>query len=565
MSALRATLALVLLAACRDAPSKSPASAPQGSGPSSLARPYFFECARERGLDFVHRDATERRHHFPEIMGAGLALLDFDGDGDLDVVCVQSGDLLDPASSPGDRLFENDGRGYFRDVTERAGLREHAYGMGACAGDFDSDGDVDLYVTNVGPNTLWRNEGDGTFLDVTERAGVGDPAWSTSAAFVDYDRDGKLDLLVANYIRWAPERELECYFRTGRRDYCHPNNYGAPARDTLYRNVGDGRFEDVTLAAGLGEAFGNGLGASAADFDGDGRIDLFVANDMLPNQLWIQGADGRFRDRALELGCALSSRGEAESGMGVQAFDYEEDGDLDLFITHLRGQGHVLFRWGGRGFVDRTAPAGLSASSLGDTGFGCGFADFDHDGDLDLYVGNGHVILEEPFADVRTPYAQPDMLALQGERGRFERVGAAAVVAPSVLGPTRGVALGDIDGDGDVDVLTTDRGGALRLLRNDAPKSGSWIALRVLERSGSDALGARVRLRAAGRDRWRVIDTGASYCSSHSPRVHFGLEAGARLESVEVVWPDGARESFGALELERVHELRRSSAATQPR
>jgi len=400
---------------------------------------------------------------------------------------------------------------------------------------------------------------------VTERAGVGEGSWSTSAAFVDYDRDGKLDLFVANYIRWESERELECYFRTGRRDYCHPNNYGAPARDTLYRNLGDGRFENVTLAAGLGEAFGNGLGVTAADFDGDGRVDLFVANDMLPNQLWIQGTDGRFRDRALERGCALSSRGEAESGMGVQAFDYEEDGDLDLFVTHLRGQGHVLFRWGDRGFVDRTAPSGLSASSIGDTGFGCGFADFDHDGDLDLYIGNGHVILEEPFADERSPYSQPDLLALQDARGRFERVGAAAVVAPVVLGPTRGVALGDIDGDGDIDVLTTDCGGALRLLRNEAPKSGSWIALRVLERCGSDALGARVRLRAAGRDRWRVIDAGASYCSSHSPLVHFGLEAGVRVESLEVVWPDGSHESFGAFEPERVHELRRGSATTQAR
>lgn len=556
MRALRAPLALALLAACGEPPAAPTSSSTLALAPTK-APGFFRECAQERGLVFAHRDAPERRHHFPEIMGAGLALLDFDADGDLDVFCVQSGDLLDPDGSPGDRLFENDGRGHFRDVTERAGLRERAYGMGACAGDYDSDGDVDLYVTNVGANTLWRNEGDGTFRDVTAQAGVGDPAWSTSAAFVDYDRDGQLDLLVANYIRWAPERELECFFRTGRRDYCHPNNYGAPARDTLYRNVGGGRFEDVTLAVGLGEAFGNGLGVTAADFDGDGRTDLFVANDMLPNQLWMQGADGRFRDRALALGCALSSRGEAESGMGVQAFDYEEDGDLDLFITHLRGQGHVLFRWTGQGFVDRTAPAGLSASTLGDTGFGCGFADFEHDGDLDLYVGNGHVILEEPFADERAPYAQPDFLALQDSRGRFERVSAARVTNPPVLGPTRGVALGDIDGDGDVDVLTTDCGGPLRLLLNEAPKAGSWLALRVLGSSGSDALGARVRVRAGGRDRWRVVDAGASYCSSHSPVAHFGLEAGAQVEAVDVVWPDGQRESFGALTLERTHVLRR--------
>jgi hypothetical protein len=557
MRALRATLALWCLAACGDSSSPAPPRlSPERPSPSGAAT-FFRECARERGLDFRHRDAPQRRHHFPEIMGAGLALLDFDSDGDLDVFCVQSGDLLDPSGSPGDRLFENDGQGRFRDVTERAGLREHAYGMGVAAGDYDADGDVDLYVTNVGPNALWRNEGDGTFKDVTELAGVGDPAWSTSATFVDYDRDGLLDLFLANYIRWAPERELECHFRTGRRDYCHPNNYGAPARDTLYRNLGAGRFEDVSVAAGLGAAFGNGLGVAAADLDGDGRTDLFVANDMLANQLWIQGADGRFRDRALALGCALSSRGEAESGMGVQAFDYEEDGDLDLFITHLRGQGHVLFRWSGHGFVDRTAPAGLSASTLGDTGFGCGFADFEHDGDLDLYVGNGHVILEEPFADERQPYAQSDFLALQGENARFERVAAERVTSPRALGSTRGVALGDVDGDGDIDVLTTDCGGDLKLLLNEAPKRGSWIAARVLERSGSDALGARVRLRAGGRDRWRILDTGSSYCSSQSPVVHFGLEPSARVEELEVHWTDGTRQSFGALAAERTHVLRR--------
>jgi hypothetical protein len=549
---------LLLAAACGDegdAP-RSRSAGTQSQAPSKSGA-LFRECAEERGLRFLHRAAQERRFHFPEIMGAGLALLDFDSDGDLDVFCVQSGDLLAPSPNDGDRLFENDGQGRFRDVTERARLRESGYGMGAVAGDYDSDGDVDLYVTNVGANVLWRNEGDDTFSDVTSFAGVGDHAWGTSAAWVDYDADGKLDLAIANYLRWSTATEQECFVRTGVRDYCHPNNYGAPARDTLYRNLGDGRFEDVSEAVGLGAAFGNGLGVTAGDFDGDGRVDLFFANDMLANQLWIQGADGTFKDRAMALGCALSSRGEAESGMGVQAFDHGDDGDLDLFITHLRGQGHVLFCWNGAGFDDRTAPAGLSASTVGDTGFGCGFADFDHDGDLDLYVGNGHVILEQPYADPRQPYAQPDLVALQNERGRFERVRAEDALAVSGIGATRGVALGDIDGDGDVDVLTTDCGGVLRLYVNEAPKSGAWIALRLLTAGGSDALGAKARLRAGGRDYWRRIDTGASYGSSHSPILHFGLPLGAKIESVEIVWPDGARQELGALETGRVHVVRR--------
>ena len=303
----------------------------RATGPGA-AGAWFEEVAADAGLDFIHVRALETQFWFPEIMGGGAAWLDYDDDGDLDLYLVQGGQLERGGPAvPGNRLYRNRGDGTFDDVTEQAGVGDRGYGMGCACGDYDNDGDVDLYVTNVGPNVLYRNNGDGTFTDVTAQAGVGDPGWGTSCAFVDYDADGYLDLYVVNYLVWSADRELECLSGNGQRDYCMPNSYDTPAPDTLYRNNGRGGFEDVSVSAGIRAALGNGLGVTYGDFNRDGHLDIYVANDGMLNQLWVNTGDGRFTDQALIAGCALNMHGISEAGMGVSVVDVENDGDLDFF------------------------------------------------------------------------------------------------------------------------------------------------------------------------------------------------------------------------------------------
>ncbi|MEE8169434.1 MAG: CRTAC1 family protein [Phycisphaerae bacterium] len=550
---------LAVAGACDSPPRGRPTETPPDTGPA-----WFEEVAANAGLKFEHVRGPAVRFWFPEIMSGGAALFDYDNDGDLDAYLVQGGDL-DPAakSNPTNRLFRNRGDGTFEDVTAAAGVGDDRYGMGCTCADYDADGDIDLYVTNVGANVLYRNNGDGSFTDVTDAMAVGDAGWSSSAVFVDYDNDGDLDLFVANYVAWSILIETKCYDLAGRQEYCLPAVYRAQAPDRLYRNDGD-RFVDVSESAGLRTAFGYGLGVAVGDFNMDGRTDLYVANDGTPNQLWINAGDGTFEDDALMAGCSVNMQGTPEAGMGVTAVDLDHDADLDLFMTHLRGQTNTLYANDGDGlFEDITPRAGLSLTSFAYTGFGTGFADFDHDGRLDIYIANGRVTRGDPRWDESDAYAEPNQLLRGLDGGRFEEIKPAGGTRPPVIGTSRAAAFGDVDNDGDVDVLVVDSGGPVRLLRNIVDKAGAWIMFRVLDRDGTDALGATVEITSGRRRLYRHVHVAYSYCASSDPRIHAGLGNAARADRVRVQWLDGQWETFGPLNAGRLHVLRRGAEQSE--
>ena len=444
----------------------------------------FREIASEAGLRFHHVNGASGRYHLPEIMGAGGALFDFDGDGDLDVLMLQ-GRALDGGTegkggSGGHRLFRNDlspraGAGStvrFTDVTDRAGFASGDYGMGVAAGDYDNDGDPDVYITNYGPNRLYRNNGDGTFTDVTARAGTGldDPRWSTSATFSDYDADGDLDLFVANYVDFTVAGSKTCSGPSGVRDYCGPLQF-RPVPDRIFRNNGNGTFTDVSDSSGITKADGPGLGVVGADLNGDRRSDFYVANDGMANQLWLNRGDGTFEDGALLAGAAFNAGGQAEGSMGVAVGDADNDGDLDMFVTNLTGESHAFYENLGRGaFEDRRLAARLVGLTLPYTGFGTDWFDYDNDGLLDLFVANGAVAIIEALRGAPFPFRQRNQLLKNTGDGRFRD--ATAEAGPALQPPevSRGAAFGDVDNDGDIDVLVTVNGGCPRLLLNEGPR-----------------------------------------------------------------------------------------------
>jgi hypothetical protein len=536
------------VSACRNAPEPSVTS-PGGS--------WFEEVAAARGLVFTHRSGHRDRFRLPEIMGGGVALFDMDNDGDLDAFLVQSGEVTGSGNTAdGHRVFRNRGNGYFDDVTAVSGAVMSGYGMGAAAGDYDNDGDVDLYLTALGGNVLLQNDGSGKFRDVTAAAGVRGSGWSTSATFADYDADGWLDLFVTRYIDWSPGAERDCYSLTGVADYCAPRNYDAPSANMLFRNNRNGTLTDVSNSAGLGAAVGNGLGVVAGDFNNDGRVDFFVANDGTPNHLWLNGSGGRFSDHALMQGVAFDQDGAPKAGMGVHAADVDADGDEDVLVVNLDSEADSYFRNDGRFFVDATAAVGLRTVSRRFTRFGMAMQDFDNDGLLDLYEANGRVGLQAERLS-SDAYAEPNLLFRGLPGPRFEEVQPRGGTSEPLVATSRGAAFGDIDNDGGVDIVVVNRDAAVHLLRNVVTARGHWIVFRLVDDHGRDAFGAIVRATIGDRVIQRVVRSGYSYLSANDPRVHLGLGASSAVSNVTVKWLDGREDSYGPFEAGQVVSLRR--------
>ena len=526
-----------------------------GQWPDASKRVGFDDVSKRSGLVFTHVNGASPDKHLAEIMGSGGLFFDFDNDGWIDVFLVDGGSKADPRVSGTARhgLFHNRGNGSFEDVTANSGIRHLAYGMGACAGDYDNDGLTDLYVTtNDGPNVLYRNRGNGAFTDITTTARVGSPLWSTSCAFADVDRDGRLDLFVTNYVQGAEENPFCGNTHPEKlRMYCHPLNF-RPSPSVLYHNAGDGAFTDVSAGAGIASFSGNGLGVAVADYDDDLWPDVFVANDGVPNFLFHNKGDGRFTERALVAGVAVASDGKARAGMGTAFGDVDGDGRLDLVVTNHETEMLSLFRNAGNGtFTDATASSGIGPATLQHVGFGVAFADYDNDGDLDLAIVNGHVIDNIAMRRSGAKHAQKRLLMQNTGAGRFRNVSPLSGPPFAVEKVGRTVVWGDVDNDGDLDLLVTNNGQQAELLLNDGGNSGNALLLRLIGGSTSlttgtmsnrDAIGARVRLTSGGRTQVREVTSGSSYLGQNDPRLHVGLGAGTIVDRVEIRWPSGRME-----------------------
>jgi len=486
-----------------------------------------------------------------ESMGSGVVVFDYDGDGDHDLFFVDGASLPGyDGEAPRSRLFRNDGRGRFVDVTERSGIVVRAYGIGAVAGDVDGDGDLDLYLTSFGANQLFVNQGDGTFRDATEEAGVGATEWSASATLADLDGDGDLDLYVTHYVDFTLDNNPSCGLPSrDLRSYCHPDVFGT-VPDRFYRNRGDGTFEEATAAAGFAAATdGAGLGIVATDFDADGWTDLYVANDMTPNFLFRNRGDGTFEETALLAGVAMSDRGQAEAGMGVEAADLDGNGYPDLLVSHLDTQTNAYYSNTGSGlFLDGRFVSGLAEPSLNRVGFGIVAADFDHDGDLDIAVANGHIIHNAELWGRGGHFKQPNQLLENVGNGRFREV-----VAPGfdVVRASRGMAAGDLDGDGDIDLAISNSDDACEVYEN-VSTGGSWTQLDLLSPSGNRyAIGARIEIETAGKVQSRERRTASSYLSQNALTLHVGLAAHPQIDALRIHWPDGKRQTLRNLPTNR--------------
>ena len=533
------------------------------AAPPAFEPVVFEDTAAARGIRFVTDSARSPRKHQPETMVAGVALLDFDRDGWLDLYAVNGAaipSLRKTGPAQWNRLFRNDGKGGFSDVTAAAGVAGEGYDLGVATGDYDNDGDPDIFVAGLRRNTLFRNRGNGTFEDVTQAAGLARPdpkygtLWAVAAAFADYDRDGRLDLFVSNYVVWDPAREPVCGNPTAP-DYCHPRQYeGLP--NSLFRNNGDGTFADVSGPSGIRAHVGKGMGLGVADFDGDGWTDVFVANDTVPAFLFMNKRDGTFAESAFERAVAYTQAGAAVSGMGADARDVDNDGHPDVFETALANETFPLFRNAGDAtFEDATTRSGVGLASRGRAGWGNGIVDLNNDGWKDLFVACGDVMDPGGAFRERVPMANAVLVNLGG--GRFADGSALAGDAFARKAVHRGAAFGDIDNDGRVDVAVTALDGALELWRNVTRAPNHWLMVETVgTRSNRDGMGAKIKLVTAKGAQHAHVNTAVGYGSASDRRVHFGLGAETVVAELTITWPSGRTQTLKDVAADRVLSVR---------
>ena len=502
----------------------------------------FVDVTALTGITFDHHSGATGNKYLPETLGAGTVMLDVDGDSWQDLLFVNSTDLpLTDKSETTAALYRNNGNGTFTNITANSGLNIPIYGIGGTAADYNNDGHTDIYLTAVGPNHLFRGQGDGTFVDVTTEAGVGDDRFSTSALWFDYDNDGAVDLFVGNYVDWNIDNDLFCSLDGERKSYCTPESYSGQ-RPTLYRNLGDGTFADVTATAGLDDPSLKALGVTMFDHDNDGWIDLFVANDTEPDRLYHNQRNGTFEDIGVMAGVAFSETGIARAGMGVDAADYDRSGRPSLMIGHFSNEMIALYHNEGNSlFIDEAPRSAIGRSSLLTLAFGCFFFDYDLDGQLDIFVTNGHVADDVERVQSRVTYAQPPHLFRNRGNGEFEEVvpDPNSVLARPLVG--RGAAYGDLDNDGDLDIVVTTNDGPAQIIRNDVPRTGNVLRVQLIgTTSNRDGIGARVEIKLKDEPTiWRLVKTGSSYASQSERPITFGLAKTVVVNSLRVTWPSG--------------------------
>ena len=527
----------------------------------------FADVTRRSDVRFVNQSSPTSHKYLIESMTGGVAVFDYDSDGLLDIFLVNGASLKDPMP-PGEqpdksaprfwnRLYRNNGNGTFTDVTERAGVRGSGYGMGVAAADYDNDGHTDLYVTNLNGNILYHNNGNGTFTDVTAQAGVGGGGWSTGALFIDYDRDGLLDLLVSRYLKWDFSMDIWCGERKpGFRAYCHPDQF-QPVTYLVFHNEGNGRFKDVSAQTHIAQFPGNGLGIAMNDFDRDGWPDVFVANDAVSQQLFRNRGDGSFEEIAVDKGVAYDSDGRSFSGMGADFADYDNDGWPDLFVNALATQRYALFRNRNGSFDYVSDSAGVGAASIQHSGWGSKFFDYDNDGWKDLFVGQGHVMDNIQLTQPHLRYLEPPLL-MRNVKGKF--VDVSADLGPDLRKPraARGVAFGDLNNDGWVDIVINCNNGRAVILENQRVGGNHWLLIDITgTRSNRDGIGARIRLVAeSGEEQYAMVSTASSYLSSNDKRVHFGLGRGRRVRLLEITWPSGKLQTLENVAADQILTVR---------